>query len=83
MTIVCRGDFGTLSVRVTLVAAKRDRSEPHRPLSLPAARRPNFATQSHADQMAALAACDADALQTAAVDGSTVAAIALERPAPA
>jgi L-ribulokinase len=80
MTIVAGVDFGTLSVRVTLVDSEKG------PIgtasaSYPLHRRredPNLATQSHADQMAALAAATRDAIQTTGVDGSTVAAIALD-----
>ena len=80
MTIVAGVDFGTLSVRVTLVDSVKG------PIgtasaSYPLHRRredPNFATQSHADQMAALAAATRDALKTTGVDGDAVAAIALD-----
>jgi L-ribulokinase len=80
MTIVAGVDFGTLSVRVTLVDSQTG------PIgtasaSYPLHRRredPDFATQSHADQMAALAAATRDALRSTGVDGSTVAAIALD-----
>jgi L-ribulokinase len=80
MTIVAGVDFGTLSVRVTLVDSTQG------PIgtasaSYPLNRRrddPNFATQSHADQMAGLIAATRDALKTTGVDGSAVAAIALD-----
>src|SRR5271157_417253 len=80
MTIVAGVDFGTLSVRVTLVDSQKG------PIgtasaSYPLHRRredPNFATQSHADQMTALAAATREALRTAGVDGAIVAAIALD-----
>jgi L-ribulokinase len=80
MTIVAGVDFGTLSVRVTLVDSKKG------PIgtasaSYPLHRRredPNYATQSHADQMAALAAATRDALKATGVDGAQVAAIALD-----
>ena len=80
MTIVAGVDFGTLSVRVTLVDSKKG------PIgtaaaSYPLHRRredPDFATQAHADQMAALAAATRDALRTAGVDGTQVSAIALD-----
>ena len=60
MTIVAGVDFGTLSVRVTLVDSRKG------PIgtaaaSYPLHRRrddPDYATQSHADQMAALTAGD-------------------------
>jgi L-ribulokinase len=80
MAIVAGVDFGTLSVRVTLVdsvkgpigtgsasyALHRRREDPY------------YATQSHADQMAALAAATRDALKTTGVSGDDVAAIALD-----
>src|SRR5271170_7188451 len=80
MAIVAGVDFGTLSVRVTLVDCVKG------PIgtasaSYPLHRRhedPDFATQSHADQMAALAAATRDALQSTGVDGKSVAAIALD-----
>jgi L-ribulokinase len=80
MTIVAGVDFGTLSVRVTLVDSKKG------PISTASAayslhrRRedPNFATQSHEDQMAALAAATRDALKSTGVDGGVVASIALD-----
>src|SRR6202453_1218797 len=80
MTIVAGVDFGTLSVRVTLVDSQKG------PIgtasaSYPLHRRredPDFATQSHADQMAALAAATREALRSTGVDGDAVAAIALD-----
>ncbi len=80
MAIVAGVDFGTLSVRVTLVDSKAG------PIgtasaSYPLNRRrddPNYATQSHAEQMAALAAATKDALKATGVNGAEVAAIALD-----
>jgi L-ribulokinase len=80
MALVAGVDFGTLSVRVTLVDSKRG------PIggasaSYPLNRRredPDFATQSHADQMTALATATRDALKAANIDGNSVAAIALD-----
>src|ERR1035437_3709285 len=80
MTIVAGVDFGTLSVRVTLVDSKKG------PIgtasaSYPLHRRredPNFATQSHGDQMAALVAATREVLTKTGVEGSSVAAIALD-----
>ncbi len=80
MAIVAGVDFGTLSVRVTLVDSKKG------PIGTASAsyelhRRhddPDYATQSHADQMAALAAATKDALKSTGVDGAEVAAIALD-----
>jgi L-ribulokinase len=80
MTIVAGVDFGTLSVRVTLVDSQKGpigtASAPY-----PLHRRredPNFATQSHVDQMMALAAATREALRVTGIDGQTVAAIALD-----
>jgi L-ribulokinase len=80
MTIVAGVDFGTLSVRVTLVDSTKG------PIgtasaSYPLHRRredPNFATQSHSDQMEALATATRAVLQSTGTDGQSVAAIALD-----
>ncbi len=80
MGVVAGVDFGTLSVRVTLVDSQ------YGPIgtssaSYPLHRRredPDFATQSHADQMAALAAAIKDALSATGIDGDSVQAIALD-----
>ena len=72
MAIVAGVDFGTLSVRVTLVDSKKG------PIgtasaSYPLHRRredPNYATQSHADQMAALAAATKDVLKATGIERS-------------
>jgi len=80
MTIVAGVDFGTLSVRVTLVDSKKG------PIgtasaSYPLHRRrkdPDFATQSHADQMAALGQATRDVLRETKVGGDSIAAIALD-----
>ena len=75
MTVVAGVDFGTLSVRVTLVDSERG------PIgtasaSYPLHRRrddPDFATQSHADQMDALATGDARGVAHSARRGHAVA----------
>jgi L-ribulokinase len=80
MAIVAGADFGTLSVRVTLVD---DRGGP---LGLatadyPLHRRrddPDHATQSHADHMDALARATRGALAAAGVSGEDVAALAVD-----
>jgi L-ribulokinase len=80
MSIVAGVDFGTLSVRVTIVDSSRG------PISTAAAsyplnRRhddPDFATQSHADQMSALTAATRDVLAATGIDGQSVAAMALD-----
>ena len=80
MTTVAGVDFGTLSVRVTLVDSEKGpigtASAPY-----PLHRRredPNFATQSHADQMQALATATRQVLRDTGVNGDEVAAIALD-----
>ncbi len=80
MTVVAGVDFGTLSVRVTLVDSK---SGPigTASASYPLHRRredPDFATQSHADQMTALAVATREALRITGIDGSSIEAIALD-----
>jgi L-ribulokinase len=79
-TLVAGVDFGTLSVRVSIFDSEqgrlgagtaeyplnRHRNDPHR------------CTQSHADHMVALALATKRALADAKVDGSKVAAIALD-----
>jgi L-ribulokinase len=80
MTMVAGVDFGTLSVRVTLVDSQQG------PIGTSSASYPlhrrrddaNFATQSHADQMTALATATREVLRSTGIDGSTVAAIALD-----
>ncbi len=80
MTIVAGVDFGTLSVRVTLGDSK---SGPigTASASYPLHRRredPDFATQSHRDQMTALTAATRDALRSTGIDGQEISAIALD-----
>ncbi|HEX8712098.1 MAG TPA: ribulokinase [Terracidiphilus sp.] len=80
MTIVAGVDFGTLSVRVTLVDSRKG------PIGTASAQYPlhrkredpNYATQSHDDQMKALAAATREVLKTAGVNGTDVAAIAID-----
>jgi L-ribulokinase len=80
MAVVAGADFGTLSVRVSIVDSDRG------PLAsalaeYPLHRRredPEFATQSHADHMTALTAATRAAVQKAGVKGSDVRAIALD-----
>ena len=80
MTVAAGVDFGTLSVRVTLVDSEKGpigtASAPY-----PLNRRrdePDFATQSHADQMNALAEATCLALECTAIKGDEVAAIAVD-----
>jgi L-ribulokinase len=80
MTVVAGVDFGTLSVRVSLVdSAKGPIGTASAGYALHRRREdPDFATQSHADQMAALAEATKLALECAGVDGGAVAAIAVD-----
>ncbi len=87
MSIVAGVDFGTLSVRVTLLDSATDPSGKARgrlatavaeyPLKR-SRQDPDQATQSHADQMSALARATRDALTQAGIDGASVGAIALD-----
>ena len=87
MSLVAGVDFGTLSVRVTLLDNTRDPSGEVRgrlataiaEYALKRSRQdPDQATQSHADQMAALARATRNALTQAGVEGSDVEAVALD-----
>lgn len=80
MAIVAGVDFGTLSVRVTLLDSVRRRlgtASGEYPLKR---RRdePDYATQSHSDQMTALILVMRDVLKETRVNGEDVAAIALD-----
>ncbi len=80
MALVAGVDFGTLSVRVTLLDSERGRlgtAASEYPLNR---RRedPDFATQSHAEQMAALVRATRQVLADAKVDGKDVVALALD-----
>ena len=80
MAIAAGVDFGTLSVRVTLLDSSRGRlgtTSKEYPLHR---RRddPDYATQSHADQMAALAAAMQEVLREAGVDGNSVDSVAID-----
>jgi L-ribulokinase len=80
MAIVAGADFGTLSVRVTLVDTERGRlgsGTAEYPLHRTRAD-PDFATQSHDDHMRALAEATQKALSNAKVSGNQVAALALD-----
>jgi len=80
MAIVAGVDFGTLSVRVTLVdSVKGPIGTASASYALHRRREdPNYATQSHADQMAALAVATRDVLTSTGVHDDDVAAIALD-----
>src|SRR6266404_3982570 len=80
MAVVAGVDFGTLSVRVSLVDSAKGRIgsgigeyELRRSKS-----DPDYATQSHADHMAALVTAAGRALAEAGVPGSAVEAIAID-----
>ncbi|HXE30707.1 MAG TPA: FGGY family carbohydrate kinase [Terriglobales bacterium] len=80
MAIVAGVDFGTLSVRVSLVDSARGRlgaAVADFPLER-GAHDPDRATQSHADHMRALAQATRQALREAGIAGDEVAAIALD-----
>jgi hypothetical protein len=79
MAIVAGVDFGTLSVRVSIVDSGRGRLGSgtaeyplHRKKS-----DPDHATQSHQDQMDALVAASRRAVEAAGIDGQSVEALAL------
>jgi L-ribulokinase len=80
MTKVIGVDFGTLSVRASIVDSKQGlvaTSSAEYPLN----RRkdnPDFATQSHDDQMVALAKAVEDILKSSGVKGREIASIALD-----
>jgi L-ribulokinase len=80
MAIVAGADFGTLSVRVTLLDSERGRLATASS-KYPLHRRrddPDFATQSHDDQMNALADASRRAIAEAKIDGCDVAALAVD-----
>ncbi len=80
MSVVAGVDFGTLSVRVTLLDSTRGRlgtAVAEYPLKRNR-QDPDQATQSHDDQMAALARATREVLQLANIEGSSVEAIALD-----
>src|SRR5215471_2128219 len=80
MAVVAGVDFGTLSVRVSLVDSERGLLASAVP-EYPVHRKredPEFATQSHADHMKALAVGTREAVKKAGVAGDQVASIALD-----
>ena len=80
MAVVAGVDFGTLSVRVSLVDSDRGLLA-SAVAEYPLHRKredPEFATQSHADHMKALAAATREALKNAGVAGDQVGSIALD-----
>ncbi len=80
MTLVAGVDFGTLSVRVSILDSKRGRLATA-VAEYPLHRKredPDYATQSHADQMHALAKAARQAVAEAGVAGDSIAALALD-----
>ena len=80
MAIVAGVDFGTLSVRVSLVDSERGLVA-SAVAEYPLHRKredPEYATQSHDDHMRSLATATREALKTAGVSGDRVEAIALD-----
>jgi L-ribulokinase len=80
MAIVAGVDFGTLSVRVSLVDSERGLlASAAREYPLHRKREdPEYATQSHEDHMRALAAATREAIAKAGISGDQVEAIALD-----
>src|SRR6266576_3125286 len=80
MAIVAGVDFGTLSVRVSIVDSDRGLLE-SAVAEYPLHRKredPEYATQSHEDHMRALAAATREAVKKAGIKGDQVEAIALD-----
>lgn len=80
MAVVAGVDFGTLSVRVTLLDSAKGRLATAS-AEYPLHRRrddPDYATQAHNDQMNALVTATKKAIAEAGIDGSAVEAIALD-----
>jgi L-ribulokinase len=80
MAVVAGIDFGTLSVRVSIVDSSRGRIGSGA-AAYPLHRRredPDHATQSHADQMRALAEAMRSALESAETPGEAIEAIAVD-----
>ena len=79
MAVVAGVDFGTLSVRVTLLDSERGRLGTAS-ASYPLHRfreEPDLATQSHQDQMAGLVRATREVLETTGIDGQSIKALAL------
>src|SRR5438046_3746265 len=80
MSIVAGVDFGTLSVRVSIFDSVKGRlgsGAADYPL-LRKKEDPDYATQSHADHMNALALATRRAIEASAIDGQSIEAIALD-----
>jgi L-ribulokinase len=80
LAVVAGVDFGTLSVRVSIVDSERGRLASG-VAEYPLVRKredPDHATQSHADHMRALVEATRRAIEQAGIDGQAIAAIALD-----
>ena len=80
MAIVAGVDFGTLSVRVTLLDSERGGWERRR-RNMPLHRKkedPDFATQSHEDQMRALVEATRAVVKQSGVEAKDIVALALD-----
>ena len=80
MAIVAGVDFGTLSVRVSIIDSERGRlgtAVEEYPLHRKR-EDPDFATQAHGDHMRALAGATRKAVAAAGISGDQVEAIALD-----
>jgi len=80
MAIVAGVDFGTLSVRVSIIDSERGRlgsAQEEYPLHRKR-EDPDYATQAHEDQMRALVGATRKAIADAGIDGQQVEAIALD-----
>ena len=80
MAVVAGVDFGTLSVRVSILDSDKGRLGTA-VAKYPLHRKredPDYATQSHADHMRALAEATRDAVKSAGISGERVEAIALD-----
>src|SRR6266567_3686329 len=80
MAVVAGVDFGTLSVRVSIVDSERGMLA-SAVAEYPLHRKredPEYATQSHEDHMRALAAATRDAVKQAGISGDQIEAIALD-----
>src|ERR1035438_2971694 len=80
MSIVAGVDFGTLSVRVSIFdSAKGKLGAGSGPYPLHRKKEdPDYATQSHADHMTALAAAMRNAVEASGIDGKSIEAVALD-----
>jgi L-ribulokinase len=80
VSVVAGVDFGTLSVRISIFDKERGKlgsATAEYPLKRSASD-PDFATQSHADQMAALVSAMREAVRVSGISGDAIAAIALD-----